>query len=231
MKSINAIFVKQSKDMLRNIGVLAMFVVFPLVALALESLIELPADTPGIPGGAFVPMMVAMFLGLGLMMSVASIISEDRESNSLRFLIIAGVKPMSYLLGIGGVVFVAGVITSGAFGLIGNIGGSHWIPFMATMLSAALASIFLGAIVGLLSKNVQAATGLSMPIGMALGLLPMAAGFNDTVARVAEFIFTQQVSLVISDPTASVARPLAIIWANVAVLAVVFAVVYAKRGK
>ena len=229
MKAINAIFVKQYLDMFRNIGVLAMFVVFPLVALAMENLINIP-DAPG-GAGNFVAMMAGMFIGLGLMMSVASIIAEDRESNSLRFLIIAGVKPISYLLGIGGVVFVASVVTSGAFGLIGEIRGNYWISFLSVMLSATIAAIFLGAIIGLISKNVQAATGLSMPIGMALGLLPMAAGFNETVARVADFLFTQQVSLVINNPSVSLVRPLAIIWANIAVLAIIFAIVFAKKGK
>ena len=227
MSSVNAIFVKQSKDMFRNIGVLAMFVVFPLVALAMESLIAVP----DMPGGAFVSMMASMFVGMGLVMSVANIIAEDRESNSLRFLIIAGVNPMSYLLGIGGVVFLASVITSGAFGLIGGIRGDAFLPFIITMLSGAVAAIFLGAIIGLLSKNVQASTGLTMPIGMALGLLPMAAGLNETVARFAGFLFTKQVSLVIDNPAASISRPLAIIWINIAVLVIVFAIVYAKKGK
>ena len=226
MKAVNAIFVKHSIDMFRNIGVLAMFAVFPLVALAMESLMAMP----DMPGGTFAAMMAAMFVGLGLMMSVASIIAEDREKNSLRFLIIAGVKPMSYLLGIGGVVFVASIITSGAFGLIGGVSGTNFLAFMLVMLSGAIAAILLGAIIGLISKNVQASTGMTMPIGMALGLLPTAASFNDTVARFADFVFTKQVSLVLDNPAVSLARPLAIIWANVAVLAIVFAIVYAKKG-
>jgi ABC-2 type transport system permease protein len=227
MNAISAIFVKQSKDMFRNIGVLAMFVVFPLVALALEGLIE----SPDMPTGSLSAMMAGMFAGLGLMMSVATIISEDKDRNSLKFLVIAGVKPMSYLLGIGGVVFLASVATSGAFGLIGGIRGSDWMPFMSAMLSAAIASMFLGAIIGLVSKNSQATAGLTMPVGMALGLLPMAADMNETVARFADFIFTKQISVVINDPAIAIARPLAIIWANIAVLAIVFAIVYAKKAK
>ena len=227
MNSINAIFVKQSKDMFRNIGVLAMFVVFPLVALAMTHLVQVP----GMPDVQFVSMMAAMFIGMGLIMSVATILAEDRESNSLRFLVIAGVSPMAYIIGIGGVVFLASIITSGAFGLIGGIQilSSDFINLMVVMLSGAIAAILLGAIIGLMSKNVQAATGLTMPLGMMLGLGPMAADFNDTVARVFDVLFTQQVSIVIANASASIARPLAIIWINIAVLAIAFAIVYKKK--
>ncbi|MCL2201795.1 MAG: ABC transporter permease [Oscillospiraceae bacterium] len=229
MKTINAIFVKQSKDMFRNIGVLVMFVVFPVIALAMTNLIAV--NVPDMADDMFVSMMAAMFIGMALMMSVSTIISEDIENKSLKFLTIAGVKPMSYIIGIGGVVFVASIFTSGAFGLIGGVRGGQFIGFMTVMLSGAIASILLGAIIGLLAKNQQAATGLSMPIGMALGLGPLAAGFNETVARVFSIFYTQQVSLVIENPGASLSRPLSIIWINVAVLAIVFAIVYSRAGK
>jgi ABC-2 type transport system permease protein len=229
MKSVNAIFVKQSKDMFRNIGVLVMFIVFPIIALAMNRLIA--GNVPGMEETHFVSMMASMFIGMGLIMSIATIIAEDRESGSIRFLVIAGVKPMNYLLGVGGVVFVFSIVTSGAFGLIGGIAVSQAASFMAVMLSGAIASILLGAIIGLMAKNVQAATGLTMPLGMALGLGPMAAGFNETVARVFDIFYTKQVSLVIENPYISIVRPLTIIWINIAILAIAFALVYKKKGR
>jgi len=227
MTTVAAIFEKQSKDMFRNIGVLAMFVVFPIVAFALENLIQ----NPYMEGGVFVGQMAAMFIAMGLVMSVGTIIAEDRENNSLRFLIIAGVKPMSYILGIGSFLFLASAVTSAAFGFIGGLGLAGLARLMPVMLSGAIASILLGAIIGMIAKNQQAATGMAMPIGMALGMGPIAATFNETVDRVFSVFYTQQVGVFVSDPTMSLTRPLATIWINIAVLAVVFGVVYNKKGR
>ena len=227
MNTVNAIFTKQMKDMFRNIGVLALFVVFPIIALAMENLI----DVYGMEDGHFSSMMASMFIGMGLIMSTATILAEDKETHSLKFLTIAGVKPMSYMIGIGGVLFIASIITSVAFGLIGAVDASYFIRFMAIMLSGTIAGILLGGIIGLASNNVQSATGLTMPIGMALGLLPMVASFNDQIARFTQFIFTQQVSDMLADHTMDIGRPLLIIGANIAVLAIVFAIAYAKNGK
>jgi ABC-2 type transport system permease protein len=168
---------------------------------------------------------------MGLVMSVGTIIAEDRENNSLRFLIIAGVKPMSYILGIGGFLFLASAVTSAAFGLIGGIELVEFARLMPVMRSGAIASILLGAIIGMIAKNQQAATGMAMPIGMALGMGPIAATFNETVDRVFSIFYTQQVGVFVNDPTMSLTRPLAIIWINIAVLAVVFAIVYNKKGR
>jgi len=227
MNTVNAIFVKQSKDMFRNIGVLVMFVVFPLVALAMTHLVTMPGPT----GDMFASQMAAMFIGMALIMSMSTIIAEDRENNSLRFLVIAGVKPMSYMVGIGGVVFVASIFTSIAFWLIGGSGTGLLPRFMSVMLSGAIASILFGAILGLLAKNQQAATGLAMPIGMVLGLGPMAAQFNEYVDMVFSVFYTHQVSLIVNNPGGNLSRPLATIWINIAVLAIVFAIVYNKKGR
>jgi len=228
MNAISAIYVKQSKDMFKNIGVLAMFVVFPVIAFLLNLLTY---DIPHIDEGMFAPMKIAFFIGMGVIMSVASIISEDREANSLRFLVIAGVKPIAYILGIGGVVFTFSILSSVGFGFVGGLYLAQFAPFMAIVLSGCIAGILLGAIIGITAKNVQAASGLCMPIGMGLGLLPFAASFNDNIARFTAFLFTQQVSMFLEDPTVNIFKPMLLIWANIVILLIVFAIVYVKKGR
>ena len=242
MRNFKAIFRKQLKDTLKNPAVLINFFLFPLVALmmnffAMPSIEGVPAEiadiiAAGMPNMAL--MMAAMFIGAGLIPPVAGFIAEDIEKKSLRFLTMAGVKPVSYLLGVGGVSLFLSAITSIAFGLISDFRGIDMWIFVAALMSAALASVLLGAMVGIASKNQQSAAGLSLPAAMVLGFGPMMAQFNPAIGRILHPFYTQQLNLVADSLGGTADTPLwqafAIIWANVAVLGILFAVVYQKKG-
>jgi len=228
MRSIKAIFIKQTKDMIKNFSVLIMFILFPLVAFVMTALV---ADrVEDMPSTMFTTMMASIFVGMSLIMSSSAVISEDRENKSLRFLVIAGVKPHSYLLGIGGVIFIASFFTSVAFGFIGRFNQSEFLSFMIIMMSGCIASILLGAIIGILSSNQQAAAGLSMPLAMVLGFGPMVAMFNEQVKSVIRSFYTYQINVIVNDFSSGLKEPLIVIWINITVLAGLFTFAYKKKG-
>jgi len=228
MRSIKAIFIKQAKDMIKNFSVLIMFIIFPLVAFVMTNLVG--GQIEGMPESFFTTMMASIFVGMSLIMSASAVIAEDRENKSLRFLVIAGVKPHSYLLGIGGVIFTASFFTSVIFGFIGRFNQSEFLSFVIIMLSGSIASILLGAIIGIISNNQQAAGGLSMPLAMILGFGPMVAVFNEKAEKLFKIFYTQQINAVVNDFSAGIKGPLMIIWLNIAVLAVLFIIAYKKKG-
>ena len=229
MRATKAIFVKQAKDMFKNPAVLVMFIVFPAVAFIMTALVPIP-ENDFIGENSFVTMMAAIFAGMGLITAVAGAIAEDIESKSLRFLVIAGVKPHQYLLGIGGFFLLAATLTSVVFALIGNFTAMELWKFLIIMVSGTAASILLGATIGMWSKNAQAAGGLAMPFAMIIGFAPMIAGFNETVEKVAGVLYTQQINVIVNDFEASMVDPLLVIAANIAVLTVFFVIAYKKRG-
>jgi len=234
MSSVKAIFKKQAKDTYKNMSVLVQFLVFPAVAFAITMLMDTTAE--GMPN--LTNMMASVFAGMGLVPLVANIIAEDREKKSLRFLIMAGVKPSSYLLGIGGVIFFVSLLPAIAFSLINEFRGQEFWIYVAAIMSGVSASILLGATIGIISKNQQAATGLAMPIAMVLGFGPIISPFNETVARIFHIFYTQQFNVVAESfgtiagqrPETSLWQSFGIMWANVAVLAVLFVLAFAKKG-
>jgi ABC-2 type transport system permease protein len=228
MRNIHAIFTKQAKDMFKIPAVLVMFILFPAMALIMT---ELVAKTNNdIPNNMFVTMMAAIFAGMGLITSVSSVIAEDIERKSLRFLIIAGVRPYQYLLGIGGFFLLAGTMTSIMFALIGGFTGTEALKFLAIMIPGTAASILLGAVIGIFSKNQQAAASLGMPIAILIGFTPMIAAFNETVQKAAGVLYTQQINVIVSDFSAGLLEPLLVIFANIAVFTVLFVIAYTKKG-
>jgi ABC-2 type transport system permease protein len=228
MSSIKAIFIKQAKDMFKNPMVLVMFIIFPAVALIMTQLIAKSNDD--IPANMFVTMMSAIFAGMGLVTAASAVISEDIERKSLRFLIIAGVQPHEYLIGTGGFFLVAGTVTSILFALIGDFTLIETLKFLAIMITGTASSIILGAAIGMLSKNQQAATSLGMPVAVIIGFTPMIAAFNDTIAKVAGVLYTQQINVVVNDFSVSLLRPLLVIVANIIVFTGLFIFAYMKKG-
>ncbi|MCL2500871.1 MAG: ABC transporter permease [Defluviitaleaceae bacterium] len=228
MNSIKAIFKKQLKDTYKNMVVLIQFFLFPVVAWVMTEMVA--KSDENIPNTMFVTMMAAIFAGMGLIPLVASIIAEDRERKSLRFLVMAGVKSGAYLLGVGSVILLVSILPAFAFSFIAGYAGREFWLFTAVIMSGVAASILIGATVGIVSKNQQAATGLAMPIAMVLGFGPMIAPFNETVARIFHPFYTMQFTVVVESTYTYAWQPFAIIWANVAVLTVLFIIAYAVKG-
>lgn len=228
MRNAKEIFIKQAKDMFKNIGVLVQFIIFPVVALIMTRLVAMP--NYDIPNDMFVTMMAAIFAGMGLVSSTAGVIAEDIENKSLRLLVMAGVKPQQYLLGVGGFILLAAAVTSVAFGVIGGFASAEMLKFLAIMVTGAAASIILGATIGIFAKNQQAATGIALPIAMILGFTPMIANFNETVDRVAVVFHTQQLNTIVNDFDANFTKAIGIVCANIAILTILFAIAYKKKG-
>jgi len=228
MTNATAIAIKQAKDLLKNRVVLIQFLIMPAMALILTELVA--KGEPELPDLMFVNMFASVFVGMIVVTSTTGIIAEDREHKSLRFLVMAGVKPAQYLAGIGVVVLVASAIVSVMFGLMGGFTPVDFGKFMALMLVSSVASMTLGALIGILSKNQQAATAVAMPVAMVLGFAPMIAMFNEAVKKVCAPLYTMQASLALDDLSAGLGQPLLIMLANAVVLVVAFAIAYQKKG-
>ena len=244
MRNVSAVFYKQLKDTLKNLSTLLQFIIYPLVAfvmnmLAVPDMEGVPEDileiiAANMPTVNMVTMMATVFAGMGVLTVIPGIITEDMEKKSLRFLVMAGVKPWSYLIGVSGVILFVSLFTSVAFSLIGGFSGLDFIIFTAAMMSGVVGSIVLGAMFGVLSGTHQSASGLVLPVALILGFGPMIAQFNDTAARILNIFYTQQLN-VIADSlnTGNTSTPLwqsfGIMWANVAVLALLFVLVFKKK--
>jgi len=249
MKSVKAVFKKQIKDMIRNVGVWIQFLLFPVVAYVMTVLVARSdiftaqevmegAAAFGVSDTMFVTMFSAVFVGMALIPVAAGIIAEDKERKSLRFLVMAGVKPSSYLLGIGGVIFILSLLPSFAFGLIARFQAAELLVFMSAMMSGVIASTLLGLSIGIFSNNQQAATGMAMPVALILGFGPMIGMFNESIKKFFGIFYTQQLDTLINSFTSaslyqtgtSHIQAFGIIWTNIAVLIVVFVIAYNKKG-
>ena len=227
MKSAVAIFIKQVQDILKNKGVLLQAITFPTMAFVLTNFVDLPHD---IPDSMFISLFAIMFIGLVVISNSATIIAEDRERKSLRFLMMAGVKSHQYLMGIGGVLLVFALAVGSLFTMMmPGFSLMERLIFLGSLMLGAIASILLGAIIGMFAKNEQSSVSLSMTMGMVMGFGPMVAAFNETTGRMFSIFYTMNFIYHFGEYS-NKGRSLSVILINITALVVVFAWVYGKRG-
>jgi len=237
MRNAKAIFFKQLQSLIRNPGLIVQAVLFLVLVIIMSFLIGgddaldcescIPAyvcsqcleedallDTPP---PSLTGLFTVMFVGFALVGSASALVIEDKTTKNLRFMAMADVKPWQYLVG---TIVSMAIISFGLlalYAIVGRYFGVQMLWFMSVTASGALVSILLGLVVGL-SK----APGLATLLSLILGLGPMLSGFNEALARILRFTYTQQVNLALGDLSADLTTNFTIIGVNGAVILVLF---------
>lgn len=223
--NIYAIFKKQLKDILKNKEILIQFVMFPILTVIMENSIHME----GMPPHYFVTMFATMYIGMAPLIAMASILSEEREKNTLRMLIMSDVTPAQYLIGTGSSIWLLCMSGSLVFALMGEYQGLSFLKFLLVMGLGILIAIFLGAAIGAGSKNQMTATSVTVPTMLVISFLPMISSFNPSVEKVARFLYAQQLSSMLSDINTSItAGSLLIVGGNLSVILALFIIAYRK---
>lgn len=205
MKHAIAIFKKQLKDTVKNKAVLIQFIMFPAMTLIMNNAIQLN----DLPPNFFVLLFSAMYVGMAPLTAISAIIAEEKEQNTLRVLLLSNVRPSAYLVGTGIYVWICCLLGSAVICFAGSYDLKERILFMIVMSVGIFASLLLGAAIGAFSKSQMMATSLTVPIMIFFSFLPMISLFNDTVAKVAKYTYSEQIRLTLSeidDPHLSMER-------------------------
>jgi len=163
---------------------------------------------------------------------MSAIISEEKEKGTLRALMMSNVSPASYLIGVGVYDFLCCLIGTMLMSKSCGLDDATWWKYMCVIMTGLVISIILGAAVGVLAKDQMAATSLSVPVMCIFTFLPMMAQFNDTIAKVAKFFYTQQLYLALTDinHVKIDTEGLVIVLVNALIIIGFFAFAFRKQG-
>lgn len=223
-----AVFKKQLADTLKNSTVLIQFLMFPVLIVLMNHTVQIE----GIPDNFFVSLFSTMYIGMAPLTSMAAIVSEEKEKNTLRVLMMSNVKPVEYLLGVGGYIWLICMSGASVFCLEGKYTGKEAILFMGIMATGIFVSLLIGATIGTLSSNQMNATSITVPVMMIFSFLPMLAMFNEKIEKIAKFIYSEQIIILIrqiknwNPDTVSIF----VIISNIVVAALLFTFSYYKCG-
>lgn len=223
MKTVGAIFGKQMADLPRNLSISIIYIAFPAMAFF-----------SGLLGDNMVETMAsfAIFTACVVpMMNIAMTVAEDMEYKSLRFMVMAGVKPTQYLIGIMGFVCFMTLAPMAFYTYFGEfISQGIFAEVVIVSALSIMASAILGGIIGIFSKNVQQATAIYTPVMMSIIFLPMLASISVTLERLAGLLFPTQAVLIATYAEASLSRAIITMGVNIIVLLILFVFAYRKKG-
>ena len=228
MRNICAVFLKQINETFKNKIILIQFVLFPAFALIMENAIKLQ----DMPEHFFVKLFAVTFVGMAPLTCMSSILSEEKEKNTLRALLMSNVKPVQYLLGVGSYLWLMCMAGSVVFALCGQYRGKELVAFLLIMAAGILLSILVGAAIGVFSRNQMTATSITIPVMMVFSFLPMIATFNEKIAKFAKITYSQQISMLINninDVTIEMEN-VVILLANMLVAIVLFLLAFYRKG-
>ncbi len=228
MRNIDAIFMKQIKETLKNKTILIQFLMFPVMVIIMENAVKIE----DMPEHFFVKLFAVMFVGMAPLTCMSAIISEEKEKNTLRALMMSNVKPFEYLTGVGMYVWLMCMAGAAVFAVCGGYSGMDFCVFMLIMAVGILLSELTGAVIGVFSKNQMSATSVTVPVMMIFSFLPMLSMFNESIEKFARITYSQQMSILINGlGTAEIkAESVVVIAVNFVIMAVLFAVAFKKKG-
>lgn len=224
-KHIEAIFIKQLKDVRKDTQVLTLFFIYPLIAFIMSGSVFIEGGQTSF----FITIFSTMHSVFTPIVVTAAIIAEEKEKNTLRVLMLSGVRPMEYLISIGSFVLIGTLITSSLFIGIGNYSLSEAGAFLGVMTIGGSISIILGMTIGAYASNMMSANGLAVPIAMFFAFLPMLASFNEKVEQVARFTYSQQISQMIEHNSIRTLMSIGVILVNCILLLVAFIVIFRRN--
>ena len=194
IQNVSALLVKQLKDTLKNMPVMMLFIVYPIIALVMTQAMKGQAGSPEF----FIAIFATMHCVFTAIVSTASILSEEKENNTLRVLIMSNVTLREYFISVGGFILLSTLVTGSAFLLAADKTLSESIIFLASLSCGCLISIIAGICIGLYAHNASAASGMAVPFAMVFAFLPMLSHFNKGIESVARFTYSQQISYLFS---------------------------------
>lgn len=217
---IIAISGMQMKDTLKNMQIIILFFVYPVIAFVIST---------GMPGQSamFISVFATMHAVFTPIVTTVTILSEHKEKMILRSLRFANVSSAEYIISNGLFVFLFTLLSSLLFLVI------HEIPILIFLFAISLGtitSILLGASIALYAKNVSAANAFAIPIAMVFSFLPMLGTFNETIKEYTFWIFSIQLSDLFETPLVDL-QGLIIIFLNMCMTLFLFLAVFHKSKR
>jgi len=225
-RKIKAILWKQIMDTTKNKVVLIQFIMFPVLGIIMETTVNIE----GLANNYFILLFATMYIGMAPLTSMSAIISEEKEKQTLKVLIMSNVKSIEYLLGVGSYVVIACMVGALIFGITGGYQGLTLLVFIGVMAVGIVVSAMLGAVIGVWSKHQMAATSVTVPVMLLFSFLPMIAMFNEGINKVSRFTYSQQINYLIQevDHLKIDGENMIVISANILIIMVLFMFAYRR---
>lgn len=218
------------------------FIIMPIFSIGFTFIMKLVYGA--VAEGGLTVQLKAMALSYGALMNismtgvycVSAALAEEKEKHTLRVLMTSSVNGLEFFLGslipTVGMIVAVNILCVPVAGV--SMDAVQWAAYLGVSVLSAVVSTVIGMIFGIFAKNQVTAGTVTTPAILVLLLLPMLAGLNETLEKIAGFLFTgvmQEVVGNIAGGKAPVRATSVIVMALEIVVAVMcFLLIYRKNG-
>jgi ABC-2 type transport system permease protein len=184
LRRIKALTKKEFKSFTKNTNVLLMCMLPIIFSIIYSYIYGSYEDVPKL-------MVLLLCLNMNLIMcssfTIAMLIAEEKEKNTLRTLLLSGVSALEFLFGKVVLTLILSTITNILIFFICGMDFKYlgWFLLISTLVIISM--IIIGALIGMFSKNQMSTSVVGMPVMLILLLIPMMADFNENIRKVAKF--------------------------------------------
>ena len=194
LKRVNAILLKDWKDLLKN-SYIIFTLAFPLIFAVILGKVEAEAEGP----------QTTFLINFALVISgcfvQAAMIAEEKEKNTLRGLLLSPASTLEVLVGKSALSAIVTIIV-----IIGSILLSGFEPpsiflFSLNVFLCLIIYITLGTLLGLFSRNVMETTIIGMPVLMIFGVGSLLKNVVDSkiLLKIISFLPNEQSDIILSE--------------------------------
>jgi ABC-2 type transport system permease protein len=144
----------------------------------------------------------------------------------------SNVKAWQYILGTG--IYVLGMCLIGTtvMALATGMPKGDLPVYYGFMTFGFIVSILIGAAIGMYGKNQMAAQSVATSVMLVIGFMPTLATFNETIQKIARFLYNQQIINIFSDMSIDNlgTKSVIILIASVIFAVAVFCGAFKKKG-
>ncbi|WOO38214.1 ABC transporter permease [Anaerocolumna sp. AGMB13020] len=196
LRRIKALTKKEFKSFTKNSNVLLMCLL-PIIFSILYTYIYGSSEN-GIPK----LMVLLLCLNMNLIMcssfTIAMLIAEEKEKNTLRTLLLSGVSALEFLFGKVVLTLILSTLTNILIYFICGIEVKYLGWFLLITTLVIISMIIIGALIGMFSKNQMSTSVVGMPVLLVFLLIPMMAEFNENVKKIAKFTPNYNMNVILS---------------------------------
>ncbi|MTB63727.1 ABC transporter [Streptococcus sp. zg-86] len=168
-------------------------------------LVLLYKNIVGLTGMKLMFACLSMAISISIGNMISTIISEEKEKNILKTLILSGVRYNEYILSVLIPPIIVTIVTMTVFPILteSNI-DDLYLEYSVVILLTSLAVMLMNMCIGLLSSTQSQAQINGLPITFIVALLPMFSGIKDSLKKVVDCSFMGAYTNFFTDPEFSI---------------------------
>ena len=226
IRNIVAVTYKQWLDASSVKSIVAQFLLYPALLLVFS----IGRDTSA--RMLMLSILAPMFIGSSPMLTVHSLIREDKTSGALRAMMLAAVRPGEYMAGVSGFLLGISALSSVLIGILSGLPPRALLLFTPTMILASLLTLLLGCAASLHAANQSNAVLFITVLSLLNGMIPVLETVHPAIHPITRFWYTQQIrDMILSlslGQTETLPLAFGVIGVNLAVILLALTIAYRR---